>query len=410
MHQAMGSIRVMVLWAAGLGAAVQFSKLSLFLPELELLYPNTGSTLGLLVSVISLFGALFGLIAGALATKVGLRRFLIVGLVLGATVSLVQSYLLSLPIFLLSRVLEGASHLAIVVSAPTLIALNSTDRYRPIAMTLWGTFFGVAFALTGWFGIALVESYGLSTLFLLHGCYMASIALIVLFTIPNKPHLPRVGAVRRFGAPALQDPRPAPGTSNNHALTPTNLITTHKNAWTSASIAAPGAGWLFYTMTFVALLSILPSLMESEARAFTAAALPIASIISSLTIGIILLRYMSAVHVLIIGFIAAILFAVPLSWFPSEPLLCIALFSALGLVQGASFASIPQLNKTGSAQALANGTLAQAGNMGNLLGTPLLLAIVLAGGIGAMIAFVVICYVLAISVHLLLAKRRARSV
>jgi len=49
MHQTICSIRVIVLWAAGLGAAVQFSKLSLFLPELELLYPNAGITLGLLV-------------------------------------------------------------------------------------------------------------------------------------------------------------------------------------------------------------------------------------------------------------------------------------------------------------------------------------------------------------------------
>ncbi len=69
MHQTIGSIRVMVLWAAGLGAAVQFSKLSLFLPELELIYPNAESTLGLLVSVISLVGVLFGLIAGTLATN-----------------------------------------------------------------------------------------------------------------------------------------------------------------------------------------------------------------------------------------------------------------------------------------------------------------------------------------------------
>jgi len=44
MHQFICSIRVIVLWVAGLGAAAQFSKLSLFIPELELLYRNTGST------------------------------------------------------------------------------------------------------------------------------------------------------------------------------------------------------------------------------------------------------------------------------------------------------------------------------------------------------------------------------
>jgi len=51
-------------------------------------------------------------------------------------------------------------------------------------MTLWGTFFGVAFALTGWFGFMLVESQGLSTLFLVYGSFMGSIALIVVYVIP----------------------------------------------------------------------------------------------------------------------------------------------------------------------------------------------------------------------------------
>lgn len=392
MHQTICIIRVFVLWAAGLGAAVQFSKLSLFLPELELLYPNTGVTLGLLVSIISLIGAFFGLIAGTLAARVGLRQLLIYGLVLGATVSLVQSYQLSLQVFLLSRVLEGISHLAIVVSAPTLIALNSSDRYRSIAMTLWGTFFGVAFAITGWFGLTLVESRGLSTLFLVHGSIMGSLALIVVYAIPDN----LLATSSTVG--------------DKHFLLPSNFIASHKIAWTSPFIAAPAAGWFFYTMTFVALLTILPGMMKPEDRAFTVAALSLASIISSLTIGILLLRFMSAIRVLVIGFSAAILLAVSVFWFASEPLLYIALFSAYGLVQGASFASIPQLNETGADQALANGTLAQAGNMGNLCGTPMLLGIVLVGGVSAMITVVVMCYVFAIGVHSVLAKRREGSV
>lgn len=84
----------------------------------------------------------------------------------------------------------------------------------------------------------------------------------------------------------------------------------------------------------------------------------------------------------------------------------IALFATLGLVQGASFASIPQLNRSSSDQALANGALAQAGNMGNAVGTPLLLMLLAAGGLTAVIALVVMCYVAAICAHLLFAKRR----
>jgi nitrate/nitrite transporter NarK len=113
--------------------------------------------------------------------------------------------------------------------------------------------------------------------------------------------------------------------------------------------------------------------------------------------------------VLGVGFIAAILFAMALPAFPTEPLLCIALFAALGLVQGASFGAVPQLNKTSEDQALANGALAQAGNIGNLVGTPLLLSVAIAGGVSAMSALIVLCYLLAIAAHAFLAYRRRQA-
>jgi len=78
-------------------------------------------------------------------------------------------------------------------------------------------------------------------------------------------------------------------------------------------------------------------------------------------------------------------------------------------VQGASFAAIPQLNKTAPEQALANGTLAQAGNIGNLCGTPLLLLLLSSGGVTAMISLVVTCYITAITLHLIFSKRRAKA-
>ena len=48
-------------------------------------------------------------------------------------------------LMLLARVIEGASHLAIVVAAPSLITQLSQPRYVGAAMTLWSTFFGVSF-------------------------------------------------------------------------------------------------------------------------------------------------------------------------------------------------------------------------------------------------------------------------
>ena len=237
-----------------------------------------------------------------------------------------------------------------------------------------------------------MESHGVSVLFLIHGSLMASIALIVFTAIPyhhsgDNPH-----------------------SKDKQSLSLSAVLNSHKQAWKSPTIAAPAFGWLFYTITFVALLSILPGLMASEDRAFTAAALPIASIGSSLTLGVLLLRWISAVMVVCIGFAMAIPFAVALLILPTEPLVCIGLFAALGLVQGATFASIPQLNSTNQDRALANGTLAQAGNLGNLCGTPLLLTVVIVGSMEAVSVLIVSCYILAITTHYYFARKRHHTV
>ena len=85
------------------------------------------------------------------------------------------------------------------------------------------------------------------------------------------------------------------------------------------------------------------------------------------------------------------------------------IFAALGLVQGASFTAIAELNPTAAARAEANGAVAQMGNLGNTLGTPLLVAAVAAGGPAGLTAFVVACFAAGIAIHLRLAARRARG-
>jgi len=159
---------VLILWVAGLCAAAQFAKMGLVLPELQQLYPEAGAASGFLITLISLIGALFGLIAGILVGQIGPRNVLLTGMMLGCLISAIQSFELSLGILLATRIVEGASHLAIVVSAPTLIAHYSNDRMRASAMTLWGTFFGVSFALTAWLGIPLAAEHGVHALFLSH--------------------------------------------------------------------------------------------------------------------------------------------------------------------------------------------------------------------------------------------------
>lgn len=171
-------------------------------------------------------------------------------------------------------------------------------------------------------------------------------------------------------------------------------------------MAAPAFGWLFYTTTFVAFLTLLPGFVAEEERRLVSSLMPLAGIIVSMSLGILLLRYVSAVSVIIIGFAASMVIVVLLWMMPDQSMLYVALLGALGLVQGASFASVPQLNHTDNDRAYANGAMAQMGNLGNFLGTPVLLILTALAGFTGVIVFALICYVLAISLHLWLAHLR----
>lgn len=377
---------VLALWGAGLGAAAQFAKIVVIFPELQAHYGETGAISGYLVSLISVVGMVLGLVAGIIAIQIGVRRLLLSGLYLGAAVSAWQTTLPGFEWMLASRLLEGVSHLAIVVTAPTLIAQLTTLRHQAKALTLWGSYFGVAFAVIAVFAPFILEYAGLAGLPAIHAAYMAFFAILLTFVLP---------AEDRRAAPAWPSPR--------------DIMRRHFTAYTSPFIAAPALGWLFYTLTFVSMLTILPTMVDPAQRAFVAAALPLASIASSMTIGNVMLLRLKAVSVIIAGFALAIgLVIVFLLTGPGTGLF-IAIFAALGLVQGASFAAVPQLNASLSDRALSNGSIAQTGNIGNALGTPVMLAILSMDAAAGLPALLITCYAAAILVHVSMGRSRAKA-
>lgn len=375
---------VLLLWAAGLGAAAQFAKVSVVFPNLRELYPNAGTEIGFLVSIISFMGIIFGTSAGMIVARVGFRRLILWALLMGAVVSAYQATLPAFWPMFLSRVVEGLSHLVIVVAAPTLIAQISSDRHRPMTLTLWGTFFGVAFSFVALFGVPLVEARGLHSIFVAHAAFLFAVAVVLYFVLPS----------------ILKDDadRTLPGLFE--------IIRRHAAIYRSPFMSAPALGWLFYTFSFVSLLTLLPETVPPESRAFVAGAMPLASIFSSMTLGIVLLRLTNAVTVVQTGFVAAIAVGAALWLSPGHPWLCVLLFGALGLVQGASFAAVPQLNDTPDTQAMANGAIAQMGNLGNTCGTPVALAVLVSFGYSSMLMLIIFCYLLGMAAHFVMYRRR----
>ncbi|ULB09983.1 MFS transporter [Cereibacter azotoformans] len=378
-------VQVFVLWFAGLGAAAQFSKVGVIFGPISDLYGGASEvTLGLVVSVVGFAGLIFGTTAGLLVARLGYRRVLVTALVAGAVLSLAEAMLPALPQMLVLRALEGVSHLAIVVAAPVLIAQIAPPARQGFAMTLWSSFFAVAFAFTAWIGRPLVAAWGIPPLFLIHALYMAGCAMLVLAVLPADPK--DRGAARA----------PAP------------LLRQHVEIYASARVAAPAIGFFCYTLVYVALLTLLPP--ETDHPAFLASAMPLASILLSLTLGVWMLGHLSAVTMVQGGFGLAILAVLGLwaGWGQGLPMqaAALALAAALGLVQGASFAAIPQLNPTGEDRARAAGAVAQLGNLGTTSGTPLLAALMAGQGPRGLILFVLLPCLAGILLHQWLSARR----
>jgi MFS family permease len=390
-------VTIFAIWCAGLGAAAQFGKISVAYTDLGAVYQDwPGVWIGLMVSIVGLVGLVFGTTAGLLVARIGARRAMTLALLTGAAVSLLQSFLPPFPLMMLTRVIEGASHLAIVVVGPTVVAAVAGQARQGAAMTLWSSFFGLTFAVLAWIGPGILEAGGVPLLFRLHAAWMLVFALVLAALMPKDV------AVHRTG------PRKS-------------LWAEHVAIYASPFIAAPATGFVCYTITYVAVLTLLPGAMDRDWGPLAGVAMPLVSIGVSLTLGVWLLTRVPAVRLVQGGFAVALVAALVL-WAvwghgaggqgaggqgAGEFAAAMGIGAGLGLLQGASFASIPQLNARSEDRARAAGAIAQMGNVGTVTGTPLLaLLMAQAGGTGLPL-FVLGFSALGIAIGVWQARRRA---
>jgi len=348
-------LRVAVLWFCGILAAMQFAKIAVAFVELQKHYAASVASMGWVLSTVGMVGLLLGVTMGLLAPRMGYRRLLVGGLGLGALLALAQSFLLPLPWFWASRVLEGASHLAVVVAAPTLMAASAAPQHRAIAMGLWSTFVGVAFAITGALGLPFIDHFGLSALFQAHALGLATVAMAVALLLP------------------ADAPRPRKSHAEAAPLHLQALLRQHVHIYTRWTTALPGLCFLGYTGMAVALLTFLPQQGGAD-RTWLAATLPLTGVAGTFCAGWIAQYWLSPLRLARWAFVSVgvsgLVWGLGLwaGWWVA-PVALVLMFAA-GLSGGSSFALIPFLNEEPSQQARANGAVAQMGNLGSTLGPP----------------------------------------
>ncbi|WP_247716822.1 MFS transporter [Gymnodinialimonas ceratoperidinii] len=328
---------IAALYLTGLIAGMQFTKVSLTLTGLAEVYP--GWPVAFAVSGVAVMGILFGVMAGGFTASIGPRRAILLALGTSAIVGGVEAFLPPFPVFMALRVIEGAGHLVLVVAVPTLMARLAAPKDRAMVMGLWATFFGVGFAAA-----ALTMGDNLSAAYGGHAIF-AAIMFGVLFTM-----LPKGVVVVRRPLPRLSD---------------------HLMIYQTPRLFAPGLGHGIYASLFLALVTFMPLALDAL---WLAPILPLAGILGSFLAGF-LARWIAPGTLVWGTFLTmAILFAITLVSGPAAPYVLIVALGASGIVAGAGFAAVPWLNAADDDRALANGALAQLGNIGTFTGTPVLAA------------------------------------
>ena len=348
---------VALLFAAGLLAAMQFAKVSLTLDLMDVRY--RGAPTAFLVSAVALVGVLLGVLAGSVVARVGPRAAILWAVAVSGLLSLAQSVLPGFWALMALRALEGAGHLALVVALPTLMAGSASASMRPVVMGLWGTFFGVGFALTALAVPPLARLGGAGAVFAAHGAVLLALWPVLWWRLPR-------------------------GDGTREAMP--GAAAAHRETYGSAARIAPGVGHGIYTSLFIALITVLPGALGAL---WLAPLLPLTNLAGTFAAGV-LARRIAPGRLVAGGFAASgALFAAMLAGV-GAPWIALAAMGATGIVAGAGFAAVPALNPAPADQARANGGMAQLGNVGTFTGTPILIAAAAAGGTAGVLALVVL--------------------
>lgn len=368
-------LEVILLWVAGISAAMQFAKFSISYDVL-LAYYQEGTTLtGAAISVVGVVGLIFGVSAGVIVGRVGYRRSLIGALALGAMMSFLESFMPSFELMMVCRVVEGFSQLGVVVAAPTMIARLSAPQHRSITMGLWGTFFGVAFAISGLFGDMILRHYGPGSLFFSHGLLIGGVAGVLFFRLE----------------------RNNPLYENEKGSVQTKILEQMSLVYRNPRCLLPAAVFLFYTCMFVSLLTYVPRLIEDDhLKSIVRTCLPLMSIIGTFLAGTLSQYTMRPQNVAIMAYSLIAISAIALNFLLVTPVLfCIVagvMVLSAGMVTGSAMSMIPALARNPNEQAQTYGLVAQFGNLGSTIGPPSFAAMIsLLGAQGLVILVLVFC-------------------
>jgi MFS family permease len=357
---------VAVVVGVAIAAAMQIGKVPPALPAIRADLGLDLVTAGWVLSVFYLVGLALGMVAGAIARRLGERRAVAGGLMVLAAASAVGALAPGAGLLLAARFVEGSAFLVVIVAGPSLLMRAARPADVRLAFGFWGTYMPSGTAFMMLVSPLLLEPFGWRALWLANGALMALAALVAWQGTRGLATGPAAG---RSGEGVARDIRAVLAASG-----PLRLACTF------------GA----YTAMYLSVLGFLPTLLiegagVAPARAAVAGALAVAvNILGNLAGGFLMHRGVRRSTLMVVGAFAMAASAwlvyrdgVALEW---RYVACLVFSGVGGLLPPAALSGAPVFAPGLSRVPLVNGLIVQGSNLGQALGPPTLAALVAFSG------------------------------
>lgn len=240
----MSKISIRDLWIilAGYLAAIHVGKLSAVIPILQQDLGLSFTQAGFSLSLVQGAGMLFALCIGALSEKVGLKRCLILALIILGLSSMAGLWIQHVAALYFFRFTEGIGFLTISLCAPAILKRISRAETLNFKMGLWSSYMGVGVSLAVFTIPMLLEYLSWQSIWAILG----SLCLLIAVMVKRYLYLEAVTPV--------QPSHPQAGTENTSFWQIIKVTLTHPPILCLAIIFA------CYTSQWITVTGFLPTL------------------------------------------------------------------------------------------------------------------------------------------------------
>jgi MFS family permease len=244
----MSKISMRDLWIilAGYLAAIHVGKLSAVIPVLQQDLNLSFTQAGFSLALVQAAGMLFALCIGAFSEKIGLKRCLIMGLIILGLSSLAGLWITQPATLYLFRFTEGIGFLTISLCAPAILKRISRPETLNFKLGLWSSYMGIGVSLAVLTIPLLLEYLSWQTIWAILG----SLCLVIALMIKQYLHLE--------SATPTQPTQPQTGTENISFWQIVKITLTHPPIVCLAIIFA------CYTSQWITVTGFLPTLYVEQ--------------------------------------------------------------------------------------------------------------------------------------------------